>query len=963
MGGITRRFLDWNRPLLACAVELLSEGWTEGPLDLSHLLVIVPTRNAGRRLREALAAHAASRDTGVIPPAIAPPEVLVAPLAGARVAGQTASLMAWIDTLRALDPADFRGLFPVDPVERNFSWALRIAADLAQLRGTLGENGLTLASVHASGLLATERERWRDLAELERRTLHRLDAAGLEDLQLARLRAVDAPVFPEGVRKIVVIAVPDPIGLATRALAAAARALPVEIVLHAPAARHAGFDAFGRPLPLPWTTCMIDIPEAKSRIHLRANPAAQAGEVARILAGSGAPPGSTTIGVPDEEIIPYLDRELAALGLASFDPSGQLLRRHGSHFLLETLSSLLRGRPFSAFAEILRCPDFLTALARSYSGGNFSRSALLKQIDTLRSENLPDSLDDAARTLSRKDGDHAPAEALHALRVVTAWLDRLEDEPFASVLPAFLTSVHAHREFHPDDPNDAAFLALAETVNRFLSELEGPVFRDVARPLGADECMELLLHELRSVRVPHEREPEAIDLHGWLELPWEDAPHLLLTGFNDGLVPDTLVGDPYLPDSARNLLGLRGNATRLARDSYLLTALIESRRAHGQVDIFVAKESNAGDPRRPSRLLFRCDDTSLAPRALQLFEAPPAPVAPPAAAWSRAWKLVPESLPEATKLNQSIRVTAFRDYLSCPFRFYLKQGLRMESVDPAKIEMDARDFGNLIHHVMECFGNDHAIRDSRNPAEIREFFHRIADSYATGRFGSPLTVPLMIQLESAKQRLSRAAAIQAAERADGWIFHADPEWAIHEHLDWKFQGLDLHGTIDRIERNEKTGDLRVIDYKTSNKPSKPEEAHLAKSGRHFDPGAYPDWQITEGPDGKPRRWSNLQLPLYVAALRRLHGEDTRVSCGYFNLPRAVSETRIEVWESLTERQFASALRCADGIAARIRDRIFWPPSEKPEFDDFKDIFFGNATDAIDEEAFAEALCKPDIHDH
>ena len=64
-----------------------------------------------------------------------------------------------------------------------------------------------------------------------------------------------------------------------------------------------------------------------------------------------------------------------------------------------------------------------------------------------------------------------------------------------------------------------------------------------------------------------EHKAEARDLQGWLELPWEDAPHLVVAGMNDGFVPDSLQGHAYLPDGARRLLGLRHNETRHARDA------------------------------------------------------------------------------------------------------------------------------------------------------------------------------------------------------------------------------------------------------------------------------------------------------------------------------------------------------------------------------------------------------------
>ena len=77
--SLRRHFLAWDRPLLPQAVEFLAGGWQGGgPLDLGELLVVVPTQQSGRRLREALAAHAAKHGAAVFPPRVMLPESLVA---------------------------------------------------------------------------------------------------------------------------------------------------------------------------------------------------------------------------------------------------------------------------------------------------------------------------------------------------------------------------------------------------------------------------------------------------------------------------------------------------------------------------------------------------------------------------------------------------------------------------------------------------------------------------------------------------------------------------------------------------------------------------------------------------------------------------------------------------------------------------------------------------------------------
>ena len=81
------KILPWDRPLPAQAAAWLAQGWDgTGPLDLGGVWVIVPTRQSGRRLRQALAEHAAARNSAVLAPRVVLPEDLLAPPAGAGVA-------------------------------------------------------------------------------------------------------------------------------------------------------------------------------------------------------------------------------------------------------------------------------------------------------------------------------------------------------------------------------------------------------------------------------------------------------------------------------------------------------------------------------------------------------------------------------------------------------------------------------------------------------------------------------------------------------------------------------------------------------------------------------------------------------------------------------------------------------------------------------------------------------------
>jgi ATP-dependent helicase/nuclease subunit B len=192
-------------------------------------------------------------------------------------------------------------------------------------------------------------------------------------------------------------------------------------------------------------------------------------------------------------------------------------------------------------------------------------------------------------------------------------------------------------------------------------------------------------------------------------------------------------------------------------------------------------------------------------------------------------------------------------------------------------------------------------------------------------------LPLIIQLESARQRLARAAEVQAGERAAGWVI---------EHVERKFSvaigGLRVKGKIDRIDRHAETGAVRVLDYKTSDSPASasPRATHIRAPRQDEVP---PAWAVFEL-DGRPHLWTDLQLPLYLHALAAEF--PGALAGGYFNLPKAVGGTGLALWDDYTPDLHAAALRCAEGVCAAIRAGGFWPPNEqvRVDHDEFAALF-------------------------
>jgi ATP-dependent helicase/nuclease subunit B len=919
--NVRRCFLPWDRPLLPQAAKWLASNWGgAGPLDLSRILVVVPTRQSGRRLREALAAEASTKQQAVFPPRVITTETLLSLPNTENVASRLESLLSWVEVLATIDLASFRQVFPIDPPARNFAWAFRLAQTFSRLQATLAEVGLRFENVRGKiGPDAPEAERWQELGKLERLYVRELVRHGLRDSQEIRIEAAINGASLPGIEKIVLLAAADPLPVALEYLAIQARGLPVEVVVFAPPAEADAFDGWGRPLIDAWNERELLLPHFAERVHLCADPSAQAEQVATLAQAYPDPDGLLGVGVVDPEVAPPLITALARAGVPSFNPEGRSRRRGALFHLLTSLAALAHEPSFAAVEQIARCPEFLSLLGVRF-GENFSAAAWLAGLDQLRSQHLPSDLGSAQRYAT--EGTSVAAGLLLAAELHAC----LTEGKFPAAAAKALGLLFSARRLDLTRDEDAEFAEAARQWTELVRECAAAASR--FDRLTHAEWWELALRLFGEARTTDDKPAGVLELQGWLELLWEDAPHLVVAGLNDGRVPEAVVGDPFLPEALRERLGLKTNARRFARDAYIFQAVNACR---PRADWLFGKTSTVGDPLRPSRLLLRCADADLPERVEFLFRTPD--FGRPTLAWQRAWRLRPRLVAPPSR----IRVTALRDYLRCPFRFYLRHVLRMEAVDPEKSELDAFDFGTLCHAALEQIGRQPDLRDCTDAATLREALWREFDGAVRARFGWKLTLPLVIQCEAARQRLAKAAEIQVRERAAGWVIQA-----VEQPFAMELSGLAVNGKIDRIERHAQTGAWRVLDYKTTDTAHSPVTAHL---GRLRADEAAPEWALVTL-DDKPRVWADLQLPLYLEALQReFPGEWT---AGYFNLPKAVGETGVALWDDYSGELRAAALRCAAGACQAIRAGKFWPPNEavSADRDEFAALFHHGVAESI-----------------
>jgi ATP-dependent helicase/nuclease subunit B len=903
-----RVFLGWDRPLLG-----LLTGWLLARAgDLSRLLVVVPTAQAGRLLRQSLAEAGGA----LLAPRVVTPEHFFRPDLREAIASRVESRFAWIDVLRGMSAGSAPALLPVEPVDRSFAWAAGVAKEVEKVRNVLAEGGKSFADART---FSPEKDRWSDLIEVERRVLARFERWRLADPLAAKLEAAASFVLPPDVDEVVVAGVPDPVPLAAEIWQRLdAAGVPVSVLIHAPGQEAESFDPWGRPVEDgKWITRTTPVPQ--ERVHLVSGPPELAAKAVACFEGVSS--GEATVGLCDAAFGPALETGFTEAGWKAWNPEG---RTAGSSMLLMLRAFAMlasRGERWEPAASIMRNPLLAEILGRR------SLHAALLALDGIEKDHLPGSLGrvaDLCERLRAEAPEGTPNEGAEKLALMVGWCvswrDRFTPGRSAEALGAWVSAMRSKRI---DDGAEGQLLdALADAVPH-LRRLEDRGLLD-----GPGEALELVLASLEPSRSASGREDAVIDLLGWLELSYSPGRHLVLAGLHEGSVPDGSFDDAFLPEKVRKELKLRDAGTRHVRDAYLFHSHAASR----DLDVIVAKVDALGEPRKPSRLLLAAEGVELARRVMALA-ATPSSAAARLVAWERGeWKLeLSGPLEPYLDGQRKLSPSAIRDYLYCPFRFYLKRVLKWKPHDAGKLEMDELDFGNLCHHALEQMGRHPVMVATDDPKQLRDFLWETMDG-RLARYGPGLSLPLLVQREAARSRLERFAELEVQQRRDGWRTQ-HVEWDVGKDSIWDIEGQPISMQVDRIDFHPELG-WRVLDYKTSARADAPRNAHLRRASdkrREFGPAM-------AGARGAADVWKNVQVPLYAAFVKEWKGLEALPAIGYVNLPATLNNVAFEMWEDFTADRMDNALEWSRGIIRAMRDGLHWPPVEltggEAGYDDF-----------------------------
>ncbi len=938
--SVDRIFLDNQQPAIPSAVRYLFQRYTAqgGGVDLQKVTVVVPASRAATRLRELCVTTAEQQDVEFWPPEIVTvgrlPELLYRPKL--RLASTLVQNIAWANALKRMDSSIVRQVIPHVPSGddrpwRDAEWLEYGTMVCAQYRALAAE-GLTFADVADQTVRigsGDESRRWNALATIQETYLSLLDSAELWDRQTARVVAVrNQEVDTDS--EIVLLGTVD----VNRIVRQMIQQIPEQVtaLIHAPDEWQDHFDEFGCVVPEIWQSQRLQVPD-QVIVHVN-DPEEQAAAVGQILHtydGEFAPQ-EISIGVPDAQLVPFIQRCLSQRGVATLWSGGSAIGESSAYLLLAAVADYLETSSARATAALVRHP----CVAEQVAGRVNQPSDWIVRLDEAFQEHLPmrlsaDSADSIDSEILRQFShmlpkllgelvDIPPKNAGDAGRPQPSGREtepHVHERPlpqWAAPIEAFLLACYSNRLFDRTVAADIAAYEAAVKVQQSLQEIAS-LPDSVAPTVTAAEAVRYVLADVESESLSDGAPPDAVELLGWLDLPLDDAPALIVTSFHERFVPQSITSDLFLPNSLREQLGIDDNRRRYARDAYALSTLLHSRK---NVHIIVARRNVDGDPELPSRLLLAEADQRLADRCLRFFDdnAPRDSIFQSADAATEPPKDLAEvsrfSVPHPSSFEyapiQRLSPTRFRDYIDCPYRFFLRHVLRLAPVEADLAQMDGRGFGNLMHRVLETFGRQVALRDCSEDDTIFDFLSRQLDQQSKRQFGAAPSPAVRVQIETMRFRLKAFSQHQARRVSEGWrtIF-------VEETVEFVYPNtsMTIRGMVDRIDTNE-NGDWAVFDYKSGDQGSNPEQVHRKKKSE----------------------WIDLQLPLYrhlaqeLATRSEAPKSSGTIQLGYVLLPSDLKKVGFHQAD-WSEADLESADARAMEIIRQIEDNVFWPPAIVP----------------------------------
>jgi ATP-dependent helicase/DNAse subunit B len=201
-------------------------------------------------------------------------------------------------------------------------------------------------------------------------------------------------------------------------------------------------------------------------------------------------------------------------------------------------------------------------------------------------------------------------------------------------------------------------------------------------------------------------------------------------------------------------------------------------------------------------------------------------------------KFGPKSRPSVTKLE---------NYYYCPYLFYLEKVLGIEQLDEPIYEVQATQWGNIAHKVMERLYQNGDVPIEQIPARLDKILDVVLLENKLSNFWKDVAKRIFLNF------IPYFTKIEQQLRNQGFK-PIKVESRLTESID---KGMTITGRIDRIDQNRESNQIQILDYKT---------------------GSAKDFSL-----GNIEKGIHLQLPLYTYLVKKNYPVSEIVNAGIYSI--------------------------------------------------------------------------------
>ena len=346
------------------------------------------------------------------------------------------------------------------------------------------------------------------------------------------------------------------------------------------------------------------------------------------------------------------------------------------------------------------------------------------------------------------------------------------------------------------------------------------------------QTLERLLSQIvSSTSVPFHGEPaEGVQVMGVLETRNLDFDHILFLSCNEGNMPKGVNDSSFIPYSIRKFYGLTTIDNKVAIYAYYFNRLIQR-----ATDITLTYNTTTEGTHTSEMSRFMLQMMVEGPHTIsrESLLAGQTPMRTVQKAVSKTDDIIRKLLtPKKEAKLPSISPSALGMYLNCQLRFFFAHvaGLR-EDEDEEDEDIDARIFGNIFHSAAEFLycGKIGRILQAEDLRKLhKEVDSCVEKAFVKELFGQDPTTARLgrlnglqeINSEVIKKYLHRLVEADMAKAP--LTILATEKWVEREFstmVGGKVVTCKFGGIIDRVDRTESDGKIRIVDYKTGRYPS------------------------------------------------------------------------------------------------------------------------------------------------